>query len=145
MRFREFPSTQKHLKGWIKMCSDNYQTDSPYVDKYLYWFVHRCDSLIQWCTSALHQHTAERSCQDLGDSSYTYTQTDISCHSNRQVDDNVKHHWRDSTEAAKQIRYYYQLTHHTPPLLQQTEAFSAQGHSKKACSQIHKCKYVHTS
>lgn len=33
--------------------------------------------------SALHQHTAERSCQDLGDSSYTYTQTDISCHSNR--------------------------------------------------------------
>lgn len=32
---------------------------------------------------------------------------------------------------------YHQLTHHTPPLLQQTAAFSAQRHNNTKCSKIH--------
>lgn len=54
--------------------------------------------------SALHQHTAERSSQDLGDSSYTYTnKLKLAAMLLTQLDDNdVKHHWKHSMEGAKQ-------------------------------------------
>lgn len=64
--------------------------------------------------SALHQHTAERSSQDLEDSSYTYTnKVKLAATLLTQLnDDDVKHHWRHSMEGAKQnITINLPITH----------------------------------